>query len=484
MALSALLVALVVSACGSSSGSGHGQSQSPVTTELSFFPTNSPFVFTVATSPGAGSVQAAQSLLGQFPAANLGIAALEGKLSSLGLDYDTDVKPLFGNPIALGATSSTAFDTAGAEQGFLAVWVTKSASGLKSLISKVIHGAPSAGTRDGATLYQLGQVTLAIDGATAILGTAPTVSAALDRHAQHTGFTSAELASDTAGLPQSTLMEAFGSLTDVLAQPSAAKARGVPWVAAIRGYGAAISVTSTGISLQYRLDTGGGSLTSSQVPIAPGRTAPSLAGTMPISLGMSDPAQLVKFAQQAEQASSPASWAKFEQRRAKLKRETGFDFDSFLSLLTGDLILNSDTHTTVARIGVSNGPEAASDLAKIAHAPTSLFSPRSRMQSLGSGFYAIHQRTKQITIGVSGNQLLVGKATVAQLQAFATAPTTPASFAHGSLAFQIQLVNLLHLLKHPPSPIVTTLLGQLGNITGWSAASPGALTGSTTLAIK
>ena len=47
------------------------------------------------------------------------------------------------------------------------------------------------------------------------------------------------------------------------------------------------------------------------------------------------------------------------------------------------------------------------------------------------------------------------------------------------------MTRLLHLvLKHPPSATEQLVLSQLGDITGWMAASPSALTGSATLAVK
>jgi len=479
-----LLAVIAIAGCGSSSTHA-SHAQSVVTTELSYFPTNTPFVLTLATNPNAGSVQSAQGLLGRFPEAVLGIDALESKLGSVGLSYDGDIRPLFGNPIALGAASGTSFSASGAESEFLAVWVTKSSTALNSLISKLLRGVPATGTRDGASLYQLGSVTLAIDGATAILGTTSSVTAALDRHAHSAGFTSAEFATDTAGLPQSTLMEAFGSLTGVLSQPSAAKARLVPWVAAIRGYGAAISASSSGVTFQYRLDTSGGSLNSSEVPIAAGTTPPSLAGTMPIAVGIDDPAQIVSFAEAAEQAASPSGYAKFETREASLKRKTGVDLNSLASLLTGDLILDSDTHTTIGRVTVSDPSTAASTLAKLATAPRGVFKSHTSVTKLAGGFYSINEPTTTLTIGVVGNQLVAGKATVAQDRAFAAEPATASTFGHGSVAFRIGLLDLLHLtLKQQPPAIIQTLLSQLGDITGWTAASPGALTGSATLAIK
>ena len=154
-------------------------------------------------------------------------------------------------------------------------------------------------------------------------------------------------------------------------------------------------------------------------------------------------------------------------------------------LLTGDLIVASDTHTTMGRAGVSDPAAAASTLSKLASAPRSVFNKATSIAHLGGGFYAVHEPGQTITLGVVGNQLVVGKATAAQLRSFASAPTTPASGAHGAVAFRIAIVDLLHLtLKQAPPQIVQTILNSLGDLTGWSAASPSGITGSATLAVK
>jgi hypothetical protein len=494
------VVAVAVAGCGSSSNSGPSHAQSPTATELSYFPTDTPFVLTIATNPHSNALQSAESQLTQrFPEASLGIAALEEKLQSFGLNYDTDIKPLFGNPIMLGATSGSDFSSGGARQDFLFSWVASSASGLKSLVSKLVHS--SQGTHDGATLYQLGSVDLAVDGATALIGPPSQVTAALDLHAHNQGFTQAEYASDTTGLPQSTLMEAFGNLTGVLAKPSAAKARQVPWIGAIRSYGAAISTSSTGITFQYRLNTNGAALTSSQVPIATGSTPPNIVNVSPVSIGIDDPAQIVTFALAADQATSPSSYAAFEARMAQLKKSEGIDLQSLTSLLTGSLIVETDGHTTIGRATVSDPSKAASVLAKLASAPHAVFKSGTAFTKLGGGFYRIKEpgtpvslgamgKPTLLTLGLVGDQFVLGKATPAQETTFAGAPTTPASFAHGSVAFQIALGALIRNklssaggLGGESSVIAQTLLSHLGDLTGWLAASPSALTGSATLAL-
>lgn len=158
---------------------------------------------------------------------------------------------------------------------------------------------------------------------------------------------------------------------------------------------------------------------------------------------------------------------------------------SVAKLLTGDLIIASDTHTTMGRASVSDPATAASDLNKLVTQPRAVFSTVTSVSKLGGGFYALKEPKQTITVGVTGNQLVAGRASVAQLRAFATAPTTPAAGAQGSVAFRVGLAQLLQLaLKQTPNKLIQTIFSALGDFTGWTAASPSGLTGSATLALK
>ncbi len=479
-----IVAALALVGCGSSSKKPSSSVGGARTTELSYFGAGSPFVMTIATAPSANSVKTGLSLVNSFPAASFGEQALISKLQQVGINYRTDIKPLFGNPIMFGAGSSTL--SGSARNNVLAVWVTKDASKLAALIKK-IPGLSPTGSHAGATLYGLGSsAALAVSGATLVIGSSvPNVNAALDRHASGGGFSTAEYARLSTGLPQDTLMSAFGDLTTVLSTARAAKARSVPWVGAIRGYAASIDATSAGISFRYRVDTGGRPLTSAQLPIAPGTTAPSLAGSLPIAVGVADPAQIATFAEGAEQITSPAGWAKYQQRQAAAKAKTGYDLEDLFKQLTGNLIVNSDTHTTMGRVTVSDPSKVSQIVTKLATQPGAFFAHATKTKSLGGGFYSVQDNKTPLTIGVAGSQLLVGKASVAQLRAFASQPTTPAAGAQGSVAFRVALLPLLHeTLKKAPPQIAVVILSALGNVSGWTQASAPALTGIATLGVK
>ena len=477
-----VLGATVLAGCGSSSSGSSG----PLNTELSYLPSGSPFVLTIETDPGGAAIKGVNALAARFSFASLGVAALKQQLQKSGINYDADLHPLFGNPVALAVTGTKVAGLSGTDA--LVVWVTKDAGTLKSLITKTVPGAHQTGTHDGATLYQgTGSGAFAVDGATLITGTsAALVGAALDRHAHGGGITPSQYSNALSGLPQDAVIKTFGDLSSILSQPSTANAKQVSWVAAFKAYAATVTASSSGLSFDYHLDTTAGSLTSAQLPFAPGTTAPGFAGSLPITFAVHDPSQIAAFVESAQQVSSPSSYTRFLTRQAALRAKTGVDLNSLIKLLTGDLIISSDTKTTMGRVTVTDPTAAADILAKLTTAPKALFKSATSVTKQGS-FYAIKKANgSSILVGLVGNQLVVGKATQADLEQFAAETPTPAAGAKGTVAFRVGLAPLLQLAM-PSSQAPQALgvvLGSLGDITGWAAASPSGITGSASIAVK
>jgi hypothetical protein len=471
----AVVVALVLAGCGSSASSD------PVATSLSYFPKDSLFVMSIQTDPNSSAIQSMQALLHRFPAVTFGEAALTARLEQVGLNYDTDIRPLFGDPAVVGVASPSA---GGARSSFLVAWVTKDSGALGNFVKK-LH-LPAGQTIDGAKTYSVSTASLAVDGATLVLGASPAaVKSALDLHAHGGGLTTADQSKAMGDLPTDSLISAFGDLTAVLSQPGAAQAKRLPWVAALKGYGVSIGANATGLTFQYRLDTSGQTLSESQLPIAPGSSPPGLAGSLPISVGVNDPSRIVKFIEQAQQLTGPAKYASFAARQATTRAKTGVDLNSLFDQLTGEAQLNSDGHVTMIRGQVSDPATATTTLAKLATQPKAFSAGPVTIAHHGS-FYTFKESTHATTAGIVGNHLLIGiGATPPQLTAFASAPSTPATGAQGSVAFRAGLPTLLGLIvKQAQSKTVQTLLSSLGDLTGWLAAQPAALSGSATVAIK
>jgi hypothetical protein len=481
-----LLILVVVGAvalagCGSSSSG----SSSPVNTELSYLPVNSSFVATIETDPNGAAIKGANALISRFSFGGLAMAALKQKLQQQGINYDADLRPLFGNPVALAVTGSV---SGVSNTAALVVWITKDAAKLKSLITKAVSGSHSVGSHEGVTLYEgKGAGAYAVDSATLISGTSlALVTAALDRHAHGGGITSSQYRNAMSGLPQDALVKTFGNLTGALSQASAANARKVPWVAALKAYSATVTAGSAGLSFDFHLDTTGGSLTTAQLPFAPGTTAPGFAGSLPITFAVHDPAEIASFIESAQQVTSPAGYADFLKRQAVTRAKTGVDLNSLIKVLTGDLVISSDTKMTMGRVGVTDSTTAAQTLAKLVSVPRALDSSARSVTKIGD-FYEIKDSKGSVTrIGIVGSQLVVGNASAAALQQFASETPAPAAGAKGSVAFRIGLVPLLQLAMHSNSvpQAAQAILTSLGDITGWASSSTSGITGDATIAVK
>jgi hypothetical protein len=472
------LAALALAACGSSS-----PTTSPLGSDLSYFPQDSPFLLSLVTSPNAPAVKNGQTMLGRIPFATFGQAELISRLEQRGIDYDSDIRPLFGNPLMLGVAGSGSRATA------IAAWVTKDAGALSSLIKK-LHPTPM-GSHMGASLYRLSSTTIAVDGATVIAGgSSATVDAAIDRHAAGSGMKPAEYYGELGSLPRNGLLEIAGDLAPVLsASGRTSKALGIPWVSALRGYGVAVTAGPAGLSLRYSLNTTGKPLTPSELPIAPGSSPPGLAGSMPIQLGLRQPAAAIAFALEAERQASPARYAADMAEVNAVRRRTGVDFQrDVLGQIGNSAALESNGHGFILRVDVNDPAAAARTLRRLGTSALDVFGshPGARISAGPAGLEAVRSGHSPVVLfGLLGGEFVAGTGTPAELRAFAAAPAAAAPGAQGAIAFRVALPQLIELATHGSlSSTIQEVLNTLGDVTGWLSSTPGALTGSATLALK
>ena len=485
--LGILVLAVFVAGCGSSSTPG--APANPLASELSYFPVQSPVVITFQTGPNSEIGSAIKTLQNRFPVLGLAKAAALQKLQQQGINYASDIKPLLGNPIAFGTNAMTASTFA---QHFLVVWVTHDAGKVGVLLHK-LHGLRSDGTHGAAKLYAMGSGgELAVDGATLVLSRVrDDVIAGLDRHAHGQGLTAAQHSADVQGLDGNAAMQVFGDLQSTLAGASAAKARRDPWVAALRSYGVSLSTTGSGLTFGFRLNTDASALTAAQIPIASGATSPALVSGLPIQVGIRNPAQIVNFVLSAVQSTSAHGYASFLRQEASVRRRTGVDLKQFLGELSGDMVIDSDTHTTLIRAGVTSPTSVAGTLSKLASAPGGVGGGKS-LKRVAPDAYAYVAGHRRALIGVVGSDLVIavppkgGTVQPSVLHSFAAAAAAAAPAASGSVAFRVSLSQVLALAakKATQSATARQFLSLLGDLTGSMSATPAALSGSATLAFK
>jgi hypothetical protein len=484
-----LLAVLAVGLSGCGSSSSPGAPANPLVSELSYFPVTTPFVLKVSTSPSSRSAASMKALEQRFPQYSFLQAALMAKLQQIGISYQHDIHPLLGNPAMMGAAGAS---LSGLAHSFMIVWVTKSQSALAGLLHK-FHTLRSAGSRDGASLYTLGNSgALAVSGPTVMLAANRSILlASLDRHAHNQGITSAQYSSDFTGLDPNAAVDMFGDLTGVLSTAKAAQARQIPWVQALHGYGVSISSASNGLTIRFRLDTSGGTLTPAELPIAGGTASPAVVAGLPIQASLRDPAQIVKFVVSVEKATSARQYASYLRSAAKIKRTTGLSINQLLGQLTGNVTVDSDTHTTLIRVSVANPATAGGMLRKLVS--SGALERGSRVTSLGPNAYSIsHVKTGRTeALALIGHDLVVGvpargsDLNLSALRAFASAPAAALPGTTGSVAFRLELSHLITLTsKTPPSSAERVFLNLLGDLTGSVSATPSAVTGVATLAIK
>lgn len=481
MLVGGLVLACVLAACGSSSGSS--SPSDPLAAGLSYVPPGSPVVATIVTDPNSAPVKDVTSLLQKFQVASLLTSALKQQLQKQGLTYDADIKPLLGNPAVVGTVQTAG---TGSKLKGVVAWVTKDANKLNALVTKSSNGDKKIGSHDGATLYRNrdGTNVLAVDGATLVVAdTEALVNAALDRHANNNGMTLSQYKQQVSGLPSGALVQVSGNVGALLSTPQTATARRIPWVAAIKAYAVAISPTSNGMSLDWKVDTTGRQLTAAQLPLAAGSTPPALASGQLGSFGIRDPAQLVRFIVSAVQAADPNAYAQFQAALGALRRGFGIDAIGTLGQLSGDLITTGQGQVSLIRAGVSNPAVVSQTLANV-QKHIGAFAPGTSMSPAGGGFYRVTRQSVTFFVGLVGNQLVAGNTTPAKLRAFATSPTAPSS-GHGAIAFSESLAQAMKLtggLVH--SAQAQLILSQLRDFSGWIGNTPSALTGNLQLTLK
>jgi hypothetical protein len=261
----------------------------PLAHALGFVPASSELVVDVGAEAGSQQRRALADLARTFPAARFGQDALRTGAGRVGLDADRDLPVLLGGPLVVAASGSAVPALAGAIQGLqvdlvpllrtgaIAALAGRSESEVADVFARAVDDGRLRRLPDvapGVAQYALpgdaGRV--GVRGADVVLAAdAARVRQAFALRDRDAGLTRAAYTARLGPL-------AGPALVHVAALPRALigdRARGVPWVDALRSGSLALRVEEPGLRLRAHLATDPSRLTPRDLPFAPGAAPPS-----------------------------------------------------------------------------------------------------------------------------------------------------------------------------------------------------------------
>lgn len=319
--------AALAAGCG---GSG-SDADSPLDEALGHLPADAPLAIIVSTDLEGDQFQAAGKLVARFPFGKQAIDQVRGSITSEGVDFDDDVRPLLGNEVVLGAGDARALS----ESGFIAVVQVEDAGKLEALAKK---DSREVGEASGAKLYENEDTIVAVDGDVAVFSDSrEPVEEALKQRESGDRLRADDVEDALGGLPEDRLGAVYVNVEALLeADPRAALARRIPWVGALRTAGATLSVKDKQVALDLAVNTE--RVNAADLPFAAGPDSPGVsAGEGEIAVGVRDPGQIARFAEAAAQVVNPTGFAEYSQGKELLERSLKLDVDrDLIGQLSGD----------------------------------------------------------------------------------------------------------------------------------------------------
>ena len=477
--LAVAAIAIALAGCG-----GSNSAKSALDDALGYMPKGTPIVIVVKTDFGDQQYKNLNSLLDRFPF----VGALKNQLKNRitfgarHIPY-SEIKPLLGNDIVVGLTKA-----GGHQHGIVIAWKTKDAGKAKSLLSQ---GAHEIGTSHGATLYQgPGTLVDALEGPIVIAAkTRALVEAALAERGQSDRLTQSRFESALTGLPGDAIVRVYGDVQKLLAsRPQALGALRVPWIAAVHTFGATATAATDGIALDFRAPTQG--VSADQLPLAAGSASPAVVRRPgEIAIGLRDPGQTARFAEQALLAATPG--AALAKTAASQTLGVDLDRDVIGQLGASSAYSLGLDGTFVGRVDLKNPGAFKKTLAKLAKNLPKIgklvgASVLPKVKAGPKGFYQVTTKRLKLFVGVVAKELVVAS-DPARAKQFATQAATPVAGVHGAVVVIAEPRSIVQKLIGNRAGAFRGLLGAflapLKDLRGWVDAEPSGLTGHLKLTI-
>jgi hypothetical protein len=489
--LSVLLVLALLAAAGCGGGNDSG---SPLGEALSVLPKDASVAVAFDTNPDGDQYKTVGKLLDKFPFSDQIRSELLRRFedSAGGVNFESDVKPVLGNPLVVGSSGSS---------GMVGAIKAKDKGKLDDLVKQT--KLKKTGEASGATLYSSNDSAFAVKDDLLVFASGEAqVRRALERiDGDHLDEKTFEAGLD--GLPDSALARVYVDAEALLKNdPSTADARRVKWIAALRQVGATVSAKESSLDIDFRARTDG-DLSDDDLPIAPGDEAPPVIKRPgEVGLGVRDLAHIVQFAENAGQAIDPAGFGDYEQAKKTIDRQLGVSLDKdLIGQLTGNV---SATVALDGRFGVrselKDPRKFEQTLAKVADVLPSFAEGagfgKVRLTKPGPGepFYTLRQEGGgAVTFGVAGDVLVVAN-DAGRAAALAKAQPAAVPNASGSVTLSADAAQLaLQILRQYGDQLGIGDVGSLGaglltrpltDLNGWVSSSKDQLRGKLTLGVE
>ncbi len=191
------------------------------------------------------------------------------------LSYEEDVRPLLGEDLVVGVTGAAALASG---EGLVAAIEVGDSDKLAALLESPYFELRRDGEAEGADLYRPedsdeDSTAVALDDETLVVADSePTLRDALKRHRGEDKLDSEAFSEAVEGLPEEALLRILASPEQAFsALPELDAAREIPWVGAIRAFGATVSVDDDGLLVDAALKTDPDGLSRRRPPAARGR---------------------------------------------------------------------------------------------------------------------------------------------------------------------------------------------------------------------
>lgn len=340
---------------------------------LSFLPADPGAVLVVPTDIDEGPLKELDDLGSRFEGWEAFRDELEAAIGGGVLDFERDVRPQLGSPLAVAI--------AGDGDRIAALRLRDPPALRRSVEERVREGEANRlpAYRDAYRWRDTGgaasepRASAIAEGYLVVADSAQALEDAIDARAESDSVASDEaLVAELEGLGDDALARVVGDGSRLIAAgdatAAAEAARRIPWIRALGNFTAVARVGEEHVRIAFRLRTDRRQLSERQLPLPPGPAAPRLHGRRgAAALGVRDPDRLVRFIERLVAVLEPDQFAPYEAAVDQLRSSFGVDLHRDVLAKVTNLSVSLAAGTAAsfqARLEKGAGPGVARALAR------------------------------------------------------------------------------------------------------------------------